>query len=47
MRPKDGEIDLKLVAPQVDWLVGAGCHGLAAAARPARGIRSTTRNTSS
>jgi 4-hydroxy-tetrahydrodipicolinate synthase len=27
---KDGEIDLKLVAPQVDWLVGAGCHGLAA-----------------
>jgi 4-hydroxy-tetrahydrodipicolinate synthase len=27
---KDGEIDFKLVAPQVDWLVGAGSHGLAA-----------------
>jgi 4-hydroxy-tetrahydrodipicolinate synthase len=27
---KDGEIDFKLVAPQVDWLIGAGSHGLAA-----------------
>ncbi|WP_407152185.1 dihydrodipicolinate synthase family protein [Bradyrhizobium sp. ORS 86] len=27
---KDGEIDLKLVASQVDWLLGAGAHGLAA-----------------
>src|SRR5258708_10617744 len=27
---KDGEIDLKLVASQVDWLLGAGCHGMAA-----------------
>jgi 4-hydroxy-tetrahydrodipicolinate synthase len=27
---KDGEIELKLVAPQLDWLVGAGCHGVAA-----------------
>lgn len=27
---KDGEIDFKLVAPQVDWLIGAGAHGLAA-----------------
>ena len=27
---KDGEIDFKLVAPQVDWLLGAGCHGMAA-----------------
>lgn len=27
---KDGEIDFKLVAPQVDWLIGAGTHGLAA-----------------
>ena len=26
----DGEIDLKLVAPQVDWLIGAGSHGMAA-----------------
>jgi dihydrodipicolinate synthase/N-acetylneuraminate lyase len=27
---RDGEIDLKLVAPQVDWLIGAGAHGMAA-----------------
>ena len=27
---KDGEIDFKQVAPQVDWLIGAGCHGMAA-----------------
>jgi 4-hydroxy-tetrahydrodipicolinate synthase len=27
---KDGEIDFKLVAPQVDWLIGAGAHGMAA-----------------
>jgi 4-hydroxy-tetrahydrodipicolinate synthase len=27
---KDGEVDLKLVAPQVDWFGGAGCHGGAA-----------------
>src|SRR6201994_2729547 len=27
---KDGEIDLKLIAPQVDWLIGAGAHGMAA-----------------
>lgn len=26
----DGEIDLKLVKPQVDWLIGEGGHGLAA-----------------
>ena len=26
----DGTIDLRLVAPQVDWLIGAGSHGLAA-----------------
>src|SRR3569833_965529 len=25
-----GEIDLTLVAPQVAWLIGAGCHGMAA-----------------
>jgi hypothetical protein len=23
---RDGEVDLKLVAPQVDWLIGAGSH---------------------
>ena len=27
---KDGEIDLKLVTSQVDWLIGAGSHGMAA-----------------
>ncbi len=27
---KDGEIDLQLVAPQVEWLIGAGAHGMAA-----------------
>jgi 4-hydroxy-tetrahydrodipicolinate synthase len=27
---KDGEIDFKLIAPQVDWLIGAGSHGMAA-----------------
>jgi 4-hydroxy-tetrahydrodipicolinate synthase len=27
---KDGSIDFKLVAPQVDWLIGAGAHGMAA-----------------
>ena len=27
---KDGEIDFKQVAPQVDWLIGAGSHGMAA-----------------
>jgi dihydrodipicolinate synthase/N-acetylneuraminate lyase len=27
---KDGEIDFKLVAPQVDWLLDAGSHGMAA-----------------
>src|SRR5205823_6475 len=27
---KDGEVDLKLVAPQVDWLIDAGSHGMAA-----------------
>src|SRR5260370_31541496 len=27
---KDGEIGLKLVAPQVEWLIGAGAHGMAA-----------------
>ena len=25
---KDGEIDFRLVAPQVDWLIGAGSHGM-------------------
>ncbi|MDP2334131.1 MAG: dihydrodipicolinate synthase family protein [Reyranella sp.] len=27
---KDGEMELKLVKPQVDWLIGEGAHGLAA-----------------
>ncbi len=27
---RDGEIDFKLIAPQVDWLIGAGSHGMAA-----------------
>ncbi|MGY4289557.1 dihydrodipicolinate synthase/N-acetylneuraminate lyase [Bradyrhizobium sp. LM2.7] len=27
---KDGEIDFKLVAPQADWMIGAGAHGVAA-----------------
>lgn len=27
---KDGEIDFKLVAPQMEWMVGAGVHGVAA-----------------
>jgi 4-hydroxy-tetrahydrodipicolinate synthase len=27
---RDGEIDLKLVAPQLEWMVGAGVHGVAA-----------------
>ena len=27
---KDGEIDFKEIAPQVDWMLGAGVHGLAA-----------------
>ncbi|BAC50252.1 bsl4987 [Bradyrhizobium diazoefficiens USDA 110] len=27
---KDGEIDFGLVAPQVDWMIGAGAHGVAA-----------------
>ncbi len=27
---RDGEIDFKLVGPQVDWLIGAGAHGMAA-----------------
>src|SRR5258708_27527736 len=27
---KDGEIDFKQVAAQVDWLIGAGSHGMAA-----------------
>jgi 4-hydroxy-tetrahydrodipicolinate synthase len=27
---KDGEIDLSLIAAQVDWLIGAGSHGMAA-----------------
>ena len=27
---KDGEIDLSLVAAQVDWSIGAGSHGMAA-----------------
>jgi 4-hydroxy-tetrahydrodipicolinate synthase len=29
---KDGEIDFKLVAPQVDWLIGAGSNGRSSAA---------------
>ena len=28
--PQGGEIDFKQVAPQVDWLIGAGSHGMAA-----------------
>jgi len=27
---RGGEVDFKLVAPQVDWLIGAGSHGMAA-----------------
>jgi len=27
---KDGEIDFSQVAPQIDWMIGAGVHGLAA-----------------
>src|SRR5437763_344119 len=27
---KDGEIDHKLLAPQVDWMIAAGAHGVAA-----------------
>lgn len=27
---KDGEIDFKEIAPQIDWMLGAGVHGLAA-----------------
>src|ERR1700751_6160679 len=27
---RDGEIDFKLIAPQVDWLISAGSHGMAA-----------------
>ncbi len=27
---KDGEIDFELVAPQMEWLIGAGVHGVAA-----------------
>jgi 4-hydroxy-tetrahydrodipicolinate synthase len=27
---RDGEIDFKLVAPQMEWLIGAGVHGVAA-----------------
>src|SRR5258708_20180139 len=27
---KDGEIDFNLVASEVDWLIGAGSHGMAA-----------------
>jgi len=41
---KDGEIDFSQVAPQIDWMIGAGVHGLALAARPARATPSTMRN---
>jgi 4-hydroxy-tetrahydrodipicolinate synthase len=34
---KDGEIDFKQVAPQVDWLIGAGSHGMAAGGSTAEG----------
>jgi 4-hydroxy-tetrahydrodipicolinate synthase len=27
---RDGEIDFKLIAPQVDWLISAGSNGMAA-----------------
>lgn len=27
---KDGEIDFRLIAPQMEWLIGAGVHGVAA-----------------
>jgi 4-hydroxy-tetrahydrodipicolinate synthase len=27
---RDGEIDFKLVAPQMEWMIGAGVHGVAA-----------------
>ena len=27
---KDGEIDFRLVAPQIEWMIGAGVHGVAA-----------------
>jgi len=26
----DGEIDFKLVGAQMEWMIGAGCHGVAA-----------------
>src|SRR6516225_3494023 len=26
---KDGEIDFRLVAPQIEWMIGAGVHGVA------------------
>ena len=27
---RDGEIDFRLVAPQMEWMIGAGVHGVAA-----------------
>jgi 4-hydroxy-tetrahydrodipicolinate synthase len=27
---RDGEIDFKLVAPQMEWMIRAGVHGVAA-----------------
>jgi hypothetical protein len=35
---RDDGIDFKLVAPQVDWLIGAGSHGIAAAASSGRWV---------
>lgn len=34
---KNGDLDLSLVKPQVDWLIGAGAHGLAAAGSTGEG----------
>ena len=34
---KDGELQLDLVAPQVEWLIKNGVHGLAAGAALVRG----------
>ena len=41
---KDGEIDLKLVASQVDWLIDAGAHGMAAGGSTGEGHTSITKS---
>src|ERR1043165_6237725 len=35
---RDGEIDFKLVAPQVEWLISAGSHGMAAGGSTGEGL---------